>query len=196
MITIHAKTTCFLWIPKKKGGGVILLYYFKMFICWNNLVSTSSVLYFLLLDSSCCSNYCSSNLSKINLMGVILYIWQNKEGRGDCINSVVKNLESNNQYFFPQTMISRFIFISSSSLPLTLSDRDSLWFMCWQISEHLQPYVHDKPCDIQEQRFVVQFVLHPQLMSSINASYAGCWSIQSTDNIFFLYHPSMFFCWW
>jgi hypothetical protein len=40
--------------------------------------------------------------------------------------------------------------------------------------EHLQPYVHDKPCDIQEQRFVVQFVLHPQLMSSINASYAGC----------------------
>jgi hypothetical protein len=72
-----------------------------LFVCWNNLVSTSSVLYFLLLNSSYCSNYCSSNLSKINLMGVILYIWQNKEGRGDCINSVVKNLESNNQYFFP-----------------------------------------------------------------------------------------------
>jgi hypothetical protein len=26
-------------------------------------------------------------------------------------------------------------------------------------------------------------------MSSINASYAGCWSIQSTDNIFFLLSP-------
>jgi hypothetical protein len=41
-----------------------------------------------------------------------------------------------------------------------------------------------KPCDIQEQLFVAQFALHPQLMSSINASYAGCWSIQLTDNIF------------
>jgi hypothetical protein len=30
--------------------------------------------------------------------------------------------------------------------------------------------VHDKPCDLQEQRFVAQIVLHPQLMSSINAS--------------------------
>jgi hypothetical protein len=90
----------------KKKGGVILLYYFKMFICWNNLVSTSYVLYFLLLDSSYCSNYCSSNISKINLMGVILYIWQ-KRGIF-CINFLVKNLESNNQYLFPQTMISRF----------------------------------------------------------------------------------------
>jgi hypothetical protein len=35
---------------------------------------------------------------------------------------------------------------------------------------------------------VVQFVLHPQLMSSINASDAGCWFIQLTDNIFFT-HP-------
>jgi hypothetical protein len=26
----------------------------------------------------------------------------------------------------------------------------------------------DKPCDLQEQRFVAQIVLHPQLMSSIN----------------------------
>jgi hypothetical protein len=34
--------------------------------------------------------------------------------------------------------------------------------------------LHDEPCDIQEQHFVVQFILHPQLMSSINASYAGC----------------------
>jgi hypothetical protein len=32
----------------------------------------------------------------------------------------------------------------------------------------------DKPCDIQEQRFGAQCVLHPQLMSSINASDAGC----------------------
>jgi hypothetical protein len=30
------------------------------------------------------------------------------------------------KHIFPQTMISRFIFISSSSLSLTLSDRDSL----------------------------------------------------------------------
>ena len=66
-------------------------------------MSTSSVLYFLLLDSSYCSNYCSSNLTKINLMGVILYIWQT---RGVfCINFVVKILESNYQYFLSQTMI-------------------------------------------------------------------------------------------
>jgi hypothetical protein len=30
--------------------------------------------------------------------------------------------------------------------------------------------VHDKPCDLQEQRFVVQIVLHPQLMSSIKTA--------------------------
>jgi hypothetical protein len=57
----------------------------------------------------------------------------------------------------------------------------------WQRSEHLQSYTH-KPCDIQGQRFVVQFVLDLQLMSSSNASYAGCWFIKLTDNIFFT-HP-------
>jgi len=40
-------------------------------------------------------------------MEVILYILPKK--RGDVyINFVFKNLKSNNQYFFPQTMISRF----------------------------------------------------------------------------------------
>jgi hypothetical protein len=42
----------------------------------------------------------------------------------------------------------------------------------------VQPSVHDKPCDIQEQRFMAQFVLHPQQMSIINASVTGCWSIR------------------
>jgi hypothetical protein len=121
MITIHAKTIFFV---NSKKGGVILLYYFKMCICWNNLVSTSYVLYFLLLDSSYCSNYCSSNLSKINFMGVILYIWQ-KRGIF-CINLVVKNLESNNQYLFPQTMISRFNLLPHRHFYISLSDRDSL----------------------------------------------------------------------
>ena len=78
--------------------------------------------------------------------------------------------------FFPQTMISRFN-LFSSSLSLSLSDRGSLWFVLWQISEHLQPSVHDEPCDIQEQGFVVQFVLHPQLNKGNNKiteqSYKG-----------------------
>jgi hypothetical protein len=61
------------------------------------------------------------------------------------------------------------------------------------ISYHLQKTLCKNA--YRDQIFRQQFGnLHPQLMSSINASYAGCWSIQSTDNIFFLYHPSMFFC--
>jgi hypothetical protein len=50
--------------------------------------------------------------------------------------------------------------------------------------------VHDNSCEIQEQRFVAQFVLHPQQMSNIRASDVGCWFIQLTDNIFFsITHP-------
>jgi hypothetical protein len=35
--------------------------------------------------------------------------------------------------------------------------------------------VHDNSCEIQEQRFVAQCVLHPQQMSNIRASDVGCW---------------------
>ena len=95
-----------------------------------------------------------------------------------------KNLESNNRYFFPRTMISRFNLLPHHHFHY-LFLIDTLVDSCFlQRSEHLQSYAH-KPCDIQGQRFVVQFVLHPQLMSSINASDAGCWFIQLTDNIFF-----------
>jgi len=134
---------------------VILLYYFKMFICWNNLESTSTVLYCLFLDSSYCSNYCSSIPSKINLMGVIIYTWQ-KRGVF-CITFVVKNLESNNQYFLPQTMISRFNLLPRRHFIYRFLIK-TLFDLSWQRSEHLQPYVYDKPYEIQEQRFVAQFV--------------------------------------
>jgi hypothetical protein len=52
--------------------------------------------------------------------------------------------------------------------------------------------VHDKPCDLQEQRFVAQIVLHPQLMSSINASRLLVHPV-NRQHIFL---PSLFFSWY
>jgi hypothetical protein len=47
--------------------------------------------------------------------------------------------------------------------------------MCCRLSliralANIRASVQDKPCDLQEQRIMAQIVLHPQLMSSINAS--------------------------
>jgi hypothetical protein len=173
-------------VNSKKGGNFTILFQNV------HLLNISYVFYFLLLDSSYCSYYCSSNLSKINLMGVILYIWQ-KRGIF-CINFLVKNLESNNQWLFPQTMISRFNLLPRRHFIYHFLI-ETLFDSCFGKDQSICSHMI-KPCDIQEQLFVAQFVLHPQLMSSINASYAGCWFIQSTDNICFLYHPSVFFCWW
>ena len=105
------------------------------------------------------------------------------------IDFVIKNKESINQYFFPRTMISRLNFLPHCQFHY-LFLIDSLWFMFRQRSGHLQPSVHDKPCDTQVQRFVAKFVLHSLLMSSIIASDVGCWSIQLRDNTFFsMNHP-------
>ena len=98
-------------------------------------------------------------------MEVILYIWPKKKGRGGYINFVFKNLKSNNQYFFLKQWFHVLIFF------LIVTFSISLWYSLSLIGAlTIWASVYDKPCDLQEQRFVTQIVWHPQLMSSINAS--------------------------
>jgi hypothetical protein len=70
-----------------------------------------------------------------------------------------------------------------------------LWCFCVFLGKYMDCICSHmiKPCDIQEQLFVAQFVLHPQLMSSINHSMphmqAAGPSSQRTTYFFSITHP-------
>ena len=101
---------------------------------------------------------------------------------------VLKNIKSNNQYFFPQTKNSRFDF-----LPHRHFHYLSLWYSLSLIRAlaNIRASVQDKPCELQEQRIMAQIALHPQLMSNTNASRLVVHPV-NRQHIFL---PSLLFKW-